>query len=105
MALCQTHPVAFLVCPFRVGAIRLGVVSRGLLQGFAQFDVASTFRSSIEFVAPFRFLTALSSVLLLVANLSFAFSFVLMLLKLGKSQSGPALLNEPTENSLETLAV
>ena len=84
-----------------VSALFLG----GLLQGFAQFDVASTFRSSIEFVAPFRFLAALSSVLLLVANLSFAFSFVLMLLKLGKSQSGPALLNEPTENSLETLAV
>jgi cytochrome c oxidase cbb3-type subunit 1 len=77
----------------------------GLLQGFAQFDVASTFRSSIEFVSPFRFLTALSSGLLVLAHLSFAFLFVLMLLKTGKSLSGPALLNEPTENSLENLAV
>ena len=77
----------------------------GLLQGFAQFDVASTFRSSIEFVSPFRFLSAIASVLFLLGHLSFAFLFVLMLLKTGKSQSGPALLNEPTENSLETLAV
>jgi len=77
----------------------------GILQGFAQFDVASTFRSSIEFVSPFRFLNALASILLLMAHLSFAFLFVLMLLKTGQSQSGPALLNEPTENSLETLAV
>lgn len=81
------------------------LVLGGMLQGFAQFDIASTFRSSIEFVGPFRFLTAVSSVLLLVAHLAFAFLFVLMLLKTGKSESGPALLNEPTENSLETLAV
>lgn len=77
----------------------------GLLQGFSQYDVASTFRSSIEFVAPFRLMTALSTGLLVLAHLSFALLFVLMLLKTGKSQSGPALLNEPTENSLETLAV
>jgi hypothetical protein len=50
-------------------------------------------------------LNALASILLLMAHLSFAFLFVLMLLKTGKCQSGPALLNEPTENSLETLAV
>ena len=77
----------------------------GLLQGFAQFDVSSTFRSSIEFVSPFRLLSAIASVLFLLGHLSFAFLFVLMLLKTGKSHSGPALLNEPTENSLETLAV
>jgi cytochrome c oxidase cbb3-type subunit 1 len=77
----------------------------GLLQGFSQYDVASTFRSSIEFVAPFRLMTALSTGLMVLAHLSFALLFVLMLLKTGKSQSGPALLNEPTENSLETLAV
>jgi len=50
-------------------------------------------------------MTALSTGLMVLAHLSFALLFVLMLLKTGKSQSAPALLNEPTENSLETLAV
>ncbi|NDF34097.1 MAG: hypothetical protein EB157_06010, partial [Euryarchaeota archaeon] len=78
-----------------VGALTLG----GLLQGLALYDVASTFRSSLEFATPFRVLRGISGFILMAGQLVFAYLFVQMLLKLGTPKKGPALFAKPTENS------
>ena len=88
--------------------IVLGAVSAflgGFLQGFALYDVANTFRSSVEFVNPFLFLNVISALLILASNVAFASQFVLMLSKSGKPKSGPTLLAEPIEISHEPTAV
>jgi cytochrome c oxidase cbb3-type subunit 1 len=88
--------------------IILGAVSTflgGFLQGFALFDIANTFRSSVEFVTPFLFLNVISALLILASNIAFASQFVLMLFKPGKPKTGPTLLAEPIETSHEPAAV
>jgi cytochrome c oxidase cbb3-type subunit 1 len=77
----------------------------GFIQGFALFNVTGTFRSSVEFVAPFRLLNSIGAILIFGANLAFAAQFVLMLLKSGQPKSGPALLAEPITTSHEPAAV
>jgi cytochrome c oxidase cbb3-type subunit 1 len=62
----------------------------GLLQGLAQYDPAVSFRSSLEFAAPFRIVRGLSGFLLLGGHLVFACLFALMLLKIGRRREGPA---------------
>jgi len=91
-----------------LAGIILGTVSAflgGFLQGFALFDIANTFRSSLEFVTPFLFLSMLYSFLILASNVAFASQFVLMLLKSGKPKTGPTFLAEPIETSHEPAAV
>jgi cbb3-type cytochrome oxidase subunit 1 len=89
------------VAEIAVGALTLG----GLLQGLALYDVASTFRSSLEFANPFRVLRGISGFILMAGQLVFAFLFVQMLLKLGTPKKGPALFTKPAENSNDTVAI
>lgn len=73
------------------GALALG----GLLQGLAQYDPEAPFKTSVEFVTPFRWIRGASGFLLLAADLTFAVHFARMLLSPACGRSGPTLLAEP----------
>jgi cytochrome c oxidase cbb3-type subunit 1 len=81
-----------------VGALAVG----GILQGLAQYDPTVSFRSSLDYATPFRWLRGISGFLLLAGHLVFATLFVQMLLKVGRRKEGPALFAEPTDNKPET---
>jgi cytochrome c oxidase cbb3-type subunit I len=83
-----------------VGALTLG----GLLQGLALYDPASTFRSSLEFATPFRYLRGISGFILMAGQLAFAYLFILMLLKPGTPKQGPALFTKPADKPNEPVA-
>ncbi|MEI6491137.1 MAG: cbb3-type cytochrome c oxidase subunit I [Verrucomicrobiota bacterium] len=83
-----------------VGSLTVG----GILQGVALYDPTVSFRSSLDFATPFRWLRGISGVLLLAGHLVFASLFVLMLLKAGPRREGPALLATPAENPSQTTA-
>jgi len=74
----------------------------GFLQGLALYDPTVSFRSSLDYATPFRWLRGISGVLLLAGHLVFASLFILMLLKIGRRREGPALLAAPVENHPET---
>jgi len=63
----------------------------GFLQGLALYDPAVTFRSSLEYTIPFRWIRAFSGILLTVGHFIFAYLFIAMVLKLGRRNEGPAL--------------
>lgn len=67
----------------------------GILQGLALYDPAVSFRSSLEYAAPFRVLRGISGFFLFAGHLVFAALFCLMLLKSGRRREAPALLAEP----------
>jgi cytochrome c oxidase cbb3-type subunit I len=83
-----------------VGSLTVG----GILQGLALYDPTVSFRSSLDFATPFRWLRGISGVLLLAGHLVFASLFVLMLLKAGRRRDGPTLLAAPAGNPSETTA-
>ncbi len=74
-----------------VGALSLG----GILQGLALYDPTVSFKSSLDYVTPFRIVRGISGFLLLAGHLVFAVLFCLMLLKIGRRREGPALFAEP----------
>jgi len=80
------------------GSLTIG----GFLQGLALYDPTVSFRSSLDYATPFRWLRGISGVLLLAGHLVFASLFILMLLKIGRRREGPALLAAPVENHPET---
>ena len=84
-----------------VSALILG----GLIQGFALKDIGVTFRSSMEFVYPFRLLAALAALLIVGANLAFALAFAWLHWSLRRSSTVPALIAVREENSQEPVAV
>ena len=77
----------------------------GLIQGFALQDIGVTFRSSMEFAYPFRFLAALAALLIVGANLAFALVFAWLHWSLRRSSTVPALIAVREENSQEPVAV
>lgn len=77
----------------------------GLIQGFALQDVGVTFRSSMDFVLPFRFVAALAALLLLGANFAFAILFAGLHWSLRRPGTSPALIAVREENSQEPVAV
>jgi cytochrome c oxidase cbb3-type subunit 1 len=77
----------------------------GLIQGFALKDIGVTFRSSMEFVYPFRLLAALAALLIVGANLAFALAFAWLHWSLRRSSTVPALIAVREENSQEPVAV
>lgn len=88
--------------------VLLGVVVMllgGLIQGFGLQDVGITFRSTMDFVFPFRFVAAISAVLILGANLAFALVFAGLHWSLRRPGTAPAFLAEREENSQEPIAV
>lgn len=87
-----------------IGFIASGLLLGGLIQGFALAEPIVTFRSSMEFVWPFRFLTAFGTLLTLAAAVQFLFLFAGILLETRKNQA-PALLADREENSGEPVAV
>ena len=87
-----------------IGLIVSAFLLGGLIQGFALSEPIVTFRSSLEFAWPFRFLAMIGSLLTLLAAVNFAFLFAGILLQTRKNQT-PALLVEREENSQEPVAV
>jgi cytochrome c oxidase cbb3-type subunit 1 len=88
--------------------VLLGVsvlVLGGLIQGYALQDIGVTFRSSMEFVFPFRFLAALAAVLIVGANLAFALVFAGLHWSLRRPGTAPAFIAVREENSQEPVAV
>lgn len=88
--------------------VLLGVsvlVLGGLIQGYALQDIGVTFRSSMEFVYPFRFIAALAALLIVGANLAFALVFVGLHWSLRRPGTAPALIAVREENSQEPVAV
>ena len=81
------------------------LVLGGLIQGYALQDIGVTFRTSMEFVCPFRFLAALAAVLIVGANLAFAFVFAGLHWSLRRPGTAPALIAVREENSQEPVAV
>jgi NADPH:quinone reductase-like Zn-dependent oxidoreductase len=93
------------------------IVNVGRLGGFAgEFDfdlhaarrikyIGVTFRSSMEFAYPFRFLAALAALLIVGANLAFALAFAWLHWSLRRSGTVPALIAVREENSQEPVAV
>jgi cytochrome c oxidase cbb3-type subunit 1 len=86
---------------FGVSVLLLG----GLIQGFALQDVGVTFKSSMDFVNPFRFMAALAALLIVGANLAFALLFVGLHWSLRRPGTAPALIAVREENSQEPVAV
>lgn len=86
------------------GFIATGFLLGGLIQGFSLSEPIVTFRSSLEFAWPFRFLVMVGSLLTLAAAVNFALLFAGILLETRKNQA-PALLAEREENSQEPVAV
>ncbi len=67
----------------------------GVLQGLAQYDPQSTFKTSLDYVTPFRWVRGISGFLLLAGQTIFAALFLAMLLKIGRRREGPALFVAP----------
>jgi cytochrome c oxidase cbb3-type subunit 1 len=86
---------------FGVSVLVLG----GLIQGFALQDVGVTFKSSMDFVTPFRLMAALAALLIIGANLAFALLFVGLHWSLRRPGTAPALIAVREENSQEPVAV
>jgi hypothetical protein len=86
---------------FGVSVLVLG----GLIQGFALQDVGVTFKSSLDFVTPFRLMAALAALLIIGANLAFALLFVGLHWSLRRPGTAPALIAVREENSQEPVAV
>jgi cytochrome c oxidase cbb3-type subunit 1 len=86
---------------FGVSVLVLG----GLIQGFALQDVGVTFKSSMDFVTPFRLMAALAALLIVGANLAFALLFVGLHWSLRRPGTAPALIAVREENSQEPVAV
>lgn len=80
-----------------VGALTIG----GILQGLALYDPTVSFRSSLDYATPFRWLRGISGFLLLAGHLVFATLFVQMLLKVGHRKESPALFAAPADNKPE----
>jgi cytochrome c oxidase cbb3-type subunit 1 len=87
-----------------IGCIATGFLLGGLIQGFALSEPIVTFRSSMEFAWPLRFLAMFGSLLTLAAAVNFLFLFAGILLETRKNQA-PAFLAEREENSQEPVAV
>jgi cytochrome c oxidase cbb3-type subunit 1 len=87
-----------------IGCIATGFILGGLIQGFALSSPIITFRSSMEFAWPFRFLVMIGSLLTLGAAANFALLFAGILLETRKNQA-PALMATREENSQEPVAV
>ncbi|MFM8365838.1 MAG: cbb3-type cytochrome c oxidase subunit I, partial [Verrucomicrobiota bacterium] len=81
----------FWLAAIGIGFIAIGLLLGGLIQGFALTSPIVTFRSSMEFVWPFRFLAAFGSLLTLAAAAQFLILFAGILLETRKNQT-PALL-------------
>jgi len=77
----------------------------GLIQGFALQDVGVTFRSSMDFIFPFRFVAALAALLILGANVAFALLFAGLHWSLRRPGTSPAFIAVREENSQEPVAV
>jgi len=81
-----------------------GLLLGGLIQGSALNQTIVTFRSSMEFAWPFRFMAMLGSLLILGSAVNFAMLFLGILLETRKNQA-PAMLAVREENSQEPVAV
>ncbi|MFZ4776614.1 MAG: cbb3-type cytochrome c oxidase subunit I [Terrimicrobiaceae bacterium] len=84
-----------------VGSLTVG----GIFQGLALYDPTVTFRSSLEYATPFRYIRGVSGFLLLAGHLVFATLFVLMLLKVGQKRKGPALFDVVSNKKTGAAAV
>ena len=73
------------------GALTLG----GLLQGLALYDPDASFKTSVEFATPFRWISGASGALVLAANITFARHFLRMLFRPSRKDEGPTLLAGP----------
>ena len=80
-----------------LGALTLG----GLLQGLALYDPDASFKTSVEFASPFRWISGAAGILLLAANSTFAMHFLRMLLRPSRGPSGATLLASPEESETE----
>jgi cytochrome c oxidase cbb3-type subunit 1 len=94
----------FWLASIGLGCIATGLLLGGLIQGFALAEPIVTFRSSMEFAWPFRFLAAFGSLLTLAAAAQFLLLFAGILLETRKNQA-PALLTGREDNSEEPVAV
>lgn len=74
-----------------VGSLTIG----GIIQGFALNDVKVAFLTSVELAAPFRWVRAVSGLILTAAHLVFAVLFVQMLMRQGSLQKSPTLFASP----------
>jgi len=75
------------------GALTLG----GLLQGLALYDPDASFKTSVEFATPFRWISGASGFLILAANITFATLFLRMLFWPLRGQASATLLAPPEE--------
>jgi cytochrome c oxidase cbb3-type subunit 1 len=64
-----------------VATIFISLTLGGLIQGFAMYDPGVAFMTSVEFVWPFRLLSALGYLAFFLGCLSFAWAFVVLLLR------------------------
>ena len=76
------------------GALTLG----GLLQGLALSDPDASFKTSVEFATPFRWIRGASGFLLLTAHVTFTVLFVRMIFRPARGGNGATLLADPAES-------
>lgn len=81
-----------------VGSLTVG----GVIQGFALNDIEVAFMTSVEMAAPFRWVRAISGILLTAAHFVFAILFVQMLLRTGMKRETPTFFSAP--NSRQEVA-
>jgi hypothetical protein len=77
----------------------------GLFKATLLQDIGLTFRSSMEFVGPFRFVAALATLLILGGNIAFALLFAGLHWATRRPGTAPALIAAREENSKEPVAV
>jgi cytochrome c oxidase cbb3-type subunit 1 len=87
-----------------LGFIATGFILGGFIQGVGLSNPIITFRNSMEFAWPFRFLVMVGSLLTLGAAVNFLMLFAGILLETRKNQA-PALMATREENSQEPVAV
>lgn len=86
-----------------VGLGGLSLLIGGLVQGYALNDPGVNFGSSVNFVAPFRFLGGVCEIAFFASCIFFAVLLNQMLLKYGMKKDTPTLFDKPRE--LEVTAV
>jgi cytochrome c oxidase cbb3-type subunit 1 len=77
-----------------IGLMFASLTLGGFFQGLELNDPQVAFLTSVQVVAPFRFVRALSGILLAGAHFVFAILFVQMLLRRGGEREGATLLAE-----------
>jgi cytochrome c oxidase cbb3-type subunit 1 len=87
----------FWLAAIGIGLMVVTLTIGGIIQGFALYDPAVNFMTSVRLVAPFRWVRSISGITLFAAHIVFAVLFIQMLLKQGTGNSGPTLFSRPKQ--------